>query len=97
MSDFGFYDIEAWSWLVWTCVGVVCGIVAALAVGGRHAVWIDICVGLVSSLVGSMACALVIGLETSYDMILATMCGVLLAGVVLWIMDEVVYRTPPEP
>lgn len=97
MSDFGFYDIEAWSWLVWTCVGVVCGIVAALAVGGRHAVWIDICVGFVSSLVGSMACALVIGLETSYDMILSTMCGALLAGVVLWIMDEVVYRTPPEP
>ncbi len=81
--------VGASAWIIWAVTGIVSGIVSSLAIGGRRAIWIDICVGLVASLCGGMGCALVISLETAYDVILSAMCGVFLAGVALWIMDEV--------
>lgn len=90
-------EITMTAWIVWAVSGVVCGIVSAIAIGGRRTVWIDICVGLVASLCGGAACAMFAGDETVYDVILSTLCGVFLAGVALWIMDEVAVHEPELP
>ncbi len=87
-------DITACAWIVWAIAGIVSGVVAALAVGGRRAVWIDMAVGLVSSLAGAVGCVYVIGLQYPEQVVLSTMCGVLLAGIVLWILDTVTGCAP---
>lgn len=97
MSGVNLNDIAAWAWLLWAACGIVSGLVAAMAVGGSRAVWVDMAVGLIGSLVGACGYAMVIGLDSQQDVILSTLCGVFLAGVMLWIVEIATDHTPDLP
>ena len=80
------------SWLIWLLAGLVAGVVAAMAYGGRRLLLYDLLVGGVGALCGGYICAMLEGDDTPQLSIISILCAVFLAGIVLWVFNAMLMR-----
>lgn len=79
--------IEIDSWLAWTAIGVVGGIVCSMIYGGRRLLIYDLILGLAAAIVGGWGSVLALGDSSRQTFIMSVLTSLLLAAAVLWIFN----------
>lgn len=82
-------DFNTWAWLAWIIVGLVVGLMAGRALGGRRVIVIDILISIVGACLGGWGSDLALGDNTPQLFIISVLVALFVSGALLWLFNAV--------